>query len=288
MKTWMLFPALAAVFFAASSASAQDWALPRLNKSPRHLELIPLKHDDRELKGFIGYPAAKDKVPAVLVIHEIFGLSDWAKDAVDEFAEAGYIALAPDLLWGKGPGGAGTEALGSSNAVRTAISSLPADQVTADLKAAVAYLLKDPSCNGQVFVVGYCWGGGQSFRFATNSKDVKAAFVFYGIPLPPAEALATINCPVYGFFGEMDNRVTAAVPAEAELMKAAKKTFEPVTYAGAGHGFMRTGDGDPAGSAADKQARADSWKRMMDLMKTLSVPAKAPVAAPGPSPAPPM
>ena len=285
MKNWTI--ALAATLLAALPATAQDttssWAKPRLDKSPRHLEWIMLKHDDREVKSFIGYPMAKDKVPAVLVIHEIFGMSDWVRGVVDQFAEAGYIALAPDLLWGSGPGGGGTESLGGADGARGKIGSLPPDQITADLKAAVAMLAKDPACNGQVYVVGFCWGGGQSFRFATNSPDVKAAFVFYGTPLPPAAAVAHITCPVYGFFGEMDARVTLAVPPEAALMKAAQKTFEPVTYAGAMHGFMRAGE-DPAGSAANKKARDDSWKRMLDLMAKISA---APAAAAADKPAAP-
>jgi carboxymethylenebutenolidase len=128
------------------------------------------------------------------------------------------------------------------------------------------YVAKLPSCNGKVVVGGFCWGGSQSFRFATNNKNVKAAFVFYGSGPEQAADLARIQCPVYGFYGGNDNRVTATVAKSTELMKEAKKTYEPVTYDGAGHGFMRAGAAPDAG-AANKKAHADAWQRWKELLK---------------------
>jgi carboxymethylenebutenolidase len=246
--------------------SAQDWAKARLEKSSRHGEWVTVKHGDREVKCFITYPEVKDKATAVIVIHEIFGLSDWVRGMTDQLAEAGYIAIAPDLLSGMAPGGGGTAKFGGTDNVRNAIMSLPADQITADLNAVADYVKKLPSCNGKLVVGGFCWGGGQTFRYATNNKELKAAFVFYG-PAPESEAdLARINCPVYGFYGENDNRINAAIPRTTEAMKKAGKTFEPVIYQGAGHGFMRAGE-DPAGNEANKKARQDAWKRWKDLLK---------------------
>src|SRR5215475_1071778 len=192
-----------------ASLSAQDWAKARLEKSPRHGEWITVKHGDRVVKCFITYPEVKDKATAVIVIHEIFGLSDWVRGVTDQLAEAGYIAISPDLLSGTAPGGGGTAELGGGDAVRKAISSLPPDQITADLNAVAAYVSKLPACNGKVTVAGFCWGGAQTFRYATNNKDIKAAFSFYG-PMPEKESeLARINCPVYGFYGGKDARITA-------------------------------------------------------------------------------
>ncbi len=84
-----------ATALASTGAHAQDWAKARLDKSPRHMEWVKVKHDDRDVNCFIAYPEVKEKATAVIVIHEIFGLSDWARSVTDELAEAGYIAIAP-------------------------------------------------------------------------------------------------------------------------------------------------------------------------------------------------
>jgi carboxymethylenebutenolidase len=261
-----LLPLLVAASLAAVSSPAQEWAKAKLEKSPRHGEWVDVKHGDRTVKCFITYPEVKDKATAVVVIHEIFGLSDWAREMTDELAEAGYIAIAPDLLTGLGPNGGGTAALGGDDGARKVIGSLPPDQITADLDAAVKYVSKLPSCNGKVVAMGFCWGGGQTFRFATNNKEVKAALSFYG-PIPTDEtALAKIKCPVYGFYAENDARITATVPKTEETMKKLGRVYEPVTYAGAGHGFMRAGE-DPAGNEANKKARDDAWQRIKEILK---------------------
>jgi len=246
---------------------AQEWAKQKLAKSTRHGEWVKVQHDGRNVEAYIVYPEVSKKAPVVLVIHEIFGLSDWAQVAADEFAAAGYIAIAPDLLSGKGPNGGGTKSL-DANGVGQAIRDLPPDQITADLNAAADYALKQPSANGNLYVAGFCYGGGQSFRFATNRPDLKAAFVFYGTP--PADGIERIKAPVYGFYGGNDARVTATVEPEKEKMKAAGKTYDPVVYEGAGHGFMRGGE-DPTTQApthaADVKARDEAWAKLKTLIK---------------------
>jgi carboxymethylenebutenolidase len=256
----------AAVVLSTNAATAQDWAKARLEKSPRHLEYIKIKQGDREVSSFIAYPEVKEKATAVVVIHEIFGLSDWVRGVTDQLAEAGYIAIAPDLLSGTAKGGGGTSELGGGDAVRKAIMSLPPDQVTADLDAVVKYVAKLPACNGKVAVAGFCWGGGQTFRLATNNKDIKAAFAFYGTGPDKEADIARIACPVYGFYAGNDARVNATIPKSTELMKQAMKTYEPVTYEGAGHGFMRAGEA-PDANEANKKAREEAWKRWKDLLK---------------------
>lgn len=246
---------------------AQDWAKQKLEKSSRHREWVKLQHDGRSVDAYIVYPEVSRTAPVVLVIHEIFGLSDWAQLVADEFAEAGYIAIAPDLLSGKGPNGGGTKTM-DSNMVGQAIRDLPPDQITADLNAAADYALKQPAANGNLYVAGFCYGGGQSFRYATNRPDLKAAFVFYGTP--PADGMDRIKAPVYGFYGGNDARVTATVDPTREKMKAAAKTYDPVVYEGAGHGFMRGGE-DPATQApshpADIKARGEAWKVLKSVIK---------------------
>jgi carboxymethylenebutenolidase len=262
----LLMLVVAVLLLGADTASAQDWAKARLEKSPRHMEWIKVKQGSREIQSFIVYPESKQKTAAVVLIHEIFGLSDWVRSVADQLAEAGYIAIAPDLLSGMGPGGAGTSALAGRDEVTRAVSSLPPDQVTADLNAVVDTVAKLPASNGKVVVAGFCWGGGQSFRFATNNPKIKAAFVFYGVgPMSEGE-IGRIHGPVYGFYGGNDARVTATVTQSAELMKKAGKTYQPVTYEGAGHGFMRAGEA-PDANEANKKARDEAWKRWKALLK---------------------
>lgn len=246
------------ILFTAQVASAQDWAKAQLAKSPRHGEWVSIKHDGRSVETFVVYPESKEKRPVVIVIHEIFGLSDWAQQLADELAAAGYIAVAPDLLSGMGPNGGRTKDF-SPDAVTEAVSKLNPDQVTADLNAAADYAKKIPASNGKIFVAGFCWGGGQTFRFATNRTDLSAAFVFYG-PSPDKDSLSRITAPVYGFYAGNDARINAMLPDTISAMKAAGKTFEPVTYEGAGHGFMRAGEA-PDANDANKKARAEAWAR---------------------------
>jgi carboxymethylenebutenolidase len=256
-----------AVCATMSAPAQEDWAKAKLEKSPRHGEWVKIKQGKREVESFITYPEVKDKATAVVVIHEIYGLSDWVRGVTDQLAEAGYIAISPDLLSGLGPKGGGTADLGGSEGARKVIGSLPPDQITADLNAVVDYVSKLPACNGKVVVMGFCWGGGQSFRFATNNKDLKAALVFYGTG-PEAKDMQRIQCPVYGFYAGNDARVGATVPKTTEEMKQAGKTFDPVTYKGAGHGFMRAGEA-PDASRENKKARDAAWEKVKGILKKI-------------------
>ena len=255
-----------AVALTALTASAQDWAKARLDKSPRHGEWVKVKQGSREVQSFVTYPEVKEKATAVVVIHEIYGLTDWVRGFGDQLSESGYIAITPDLLSGANGGTAELQKAGSN--VGQAIQALPADQITADLNAIVEYVSKLPSCNGKVVVMGFCWGGGQTFRYATNNKDIKSALSFYGDPPTKPEEFARIATPVFGFYGGNDNRINAKIPAATEQMKKAGKTYEPVTYDGAGHAFMRLGE-DPAGNAANKKARDDAWVRVKEILKKI-------------------
>lgn len=251
------------ILLTAPFVTAQDWAKATLEKSSRHREWVTVKHDNRAVETFVVYPESKSKTPVVLIIHEIFGMTDWVEDLADQVAAAGYIAVAPDLLSGMGPNGGRTSDFAADKTME-AISHLNPDQVTADLNAAADYGLKLPASNGKLFVGGFCWGGSQTFRFATNRGDLAAAFVFYGGP-PEKDAMGRIQAPVYGFYGGNDARIGATIPDAIAQMKAAGKTYEPVTYDGAGHGFMRAGEA-PDAKDADKQARVDAWLRWKALL----------------------
>src|SRR2546426_660253 len=261
MKRTILIAVLIAC--GAQTASAQDWAKATLEKSPRHREWVTIKHDGRSVETFVVYPESKSKTPVVLVIHEIFGMPDWVQDLADQVAAAGYIAVAPDLLSGMGPNGGRSSDFAEGKTME-AVSHLNPDQVTADLHAAADYGLKLPASNGKLFVAGFCWGGSQTFRFATNRGDLAAAFVFYGSS-PNKDEMARIKAPVYGFYAGNDSRINAGLPDTIANMKAAGKAYEPVTYDGAGHGFMRAGEA-PDASEANKHAREDAWKRWKELL----------------------
>src|ERR1700736_1395067 len=261
--TFVLLSSIFALTLFSSRAGAQDWAQAQLKKSSRHREWVTVKHDSRSVQTFVVYPESKDKRPVVLIIHEIFGLTDWAQELADEVAEAGYIAVAPDLLSGMAPNGGRTSDFPGDKATE-AIGHLNPDQITADLNAAADYALKLPASNGKLFVADFCWGGGQTFRFATNRADLSAAFVFYGPP-PDKDAMARIKAPVYGFYAGNDQRIGATVPGAIEQMKAAGKTYDIVTYDGAGHGFMRAGEA-PDANDANKKARTEAWARWKTLL----------------------
>lgn len=246
----------------------QDPVKDRLEKSPRHQEWVAIKNGERTVHAFVVYPEVKEKVPVVVVIHENRGLNDWARSVADELAERGYIAIAPDLLSGMGPKGGKTGDFETTDAAREALGKVPPDQITADLNAVCDYAVKIPAANGKFAVGGFCWGGTQTFRFATNRADVAAAFVFYGSSPGRKPDLARIKCPVYGFYGGDDNRINATIPPAQEEMKALGKTYEPVIYEGAGHAYMRSG-AEPNAKEENRKARDESWKRWENLLKKL-------------------
>lgn len=259
------------VFFAAmclgsAPAVCQDQSAQRLEKSPRHHEWVAVKQGDRVVHSFLVFPEVKGKAPAVVVIHENRGLTDWVRSVADQLAEAGYIAIAPDLLSGTAPGGGKTSDYPSGDAAREGIYKLSPDQVTADLNAVADYVAQLPASSGKVAVAGFCWGGAQTFRFATNRADLAGAFVFYGTGPDDKDAIAKVKAPIFGFYGGDDARVNATIPQSAALMKEAGKTYEPVTYEGAGHGFMRAGE-EPNASEANRKARNEAWTRWKALLQ---------------------
>src|SRR5271170_1987073 len=276
-----LFALLLLLPLATSPIHAQDWAKARLDASPRHHEYVNLQHGGRTVQAFVVYPEVKAKAPVIVLIHEIFGLSDWAKEMADERAGQGFIVVAPDLLTGFGPNNGASDSFPSMDATTKAVSGLDPAVVTADLDAAADYAKKIPAANGKIAVAGFCWGGSKSFLFATHRKDLSAAFVFYGTG--PSD-ITTITAPVYGFYAEKDARIGATIPATTEAMKAAGKKYEPVTYEGAGHGFMRagedptqpTGNTTPEMAAANKKAREQAFTRLVTLIKEMK---SAPVAS---------
>jgi carboxymethylenebutenolidase len=244
--------------------------LDRLQKSPRHHEFVDIESPGgRKVKTWVVYPQVDHPATVVVLIHENRGLTDWVRSLADEMAEAGYVAVAPDLLSGTAPGGGGTVEYGSEDKAIKAIYALKQDQVTADLDAVFKYAKEMSAGNKIVAVGGFCWGGGQTFAYATHNPDVASSFVFYGTAPKDEAAYKNIKAPVYGFYGGDDFRITGEVPKVEKLMKSLDKKYEPVIYKGAQHAFMRQGEMTDDAGNANRKARDDAWARWKKLLADL-------------------
>src|SRR5690606_26637565 len=228
-----------------------------LSDSPRHHEWVTLKSGNREFQAFVVYPQSQGKTKAVVVIHENRGLNDWARLFADKLSGEGYLVIAPDLI-SNTKGKKRTSDFESPDAARDALYDLDPAQVTADLDAAYNYIKNDASSTGEVAITGFCWGGSQTFRYATNNKDISSAHVFYGTAPDDAEALSRIKAPVYGYYGGDDNRVNATISKTEDQLKGANIPFDYIIYEGAGHAFMKSGH-QPGASAENKQAHNKAW-----------------------------
>jgi carboxymethylenebutenolidase len=198
----------------------------------------------------------------VVVIHEIFGLTDWIRSVADQLAADGFIAIAPDLLSGKGPGGGGTSSL-DGQGVGQAIRDLPRDEVNRRLEATAGYAMALPAAAPRVGSVGFCWGGTSSFELAVAYPELDAAVVYYGTS-PATVSLAPIQAPILGLYGGNDNRVNSTIPAARDELARLEKPYEPVVFEGAGHGFLRAQDGQ---EGANMEATRQAWPRTVAFFK---------------------
>ncbi|MGH9457195.1 MAG: dienelactone hydrolase family protein [Thermoanaerobaculia bacterium] len=234
----------------------------RLEETPRHHEWVTIESAGRPLHAYVAYPERSDAAPAVLVIHENRGLTDWVRSVADQLAERGYLAIAPDLLSGSGPGGGRTKDFPSEDAAREGIYALDMNRVATDLRSAADWVRARPAASGTLYVAGFCWGGSRSWEVANAYDPLAGAFVFYGTGPDEPSGTAGIDAPVWGFYGGDDARVNATIPRSEEIMRAAGKPFEPVIYDGAGHAFMRLGE-QPDASEANRAARERAWERWL-------------------------
>ncbi|MEP6767633.1 MAG: dienelactone hydrolase family protein [Acidobacteriota bacterium] len=257
----------------SAPAAVRDLSLPPseeqakavLEKSPRHGEYadVKLPGGGASIRTWIVYPERKDKAGVVLLIHEIFGLSDWMRGVADQLAREGFIAVVPDLVSGRGPGGGGTESAASRDDVVKMVRGLTPEESTARLNAVRDWAIKLPSANGKSATVGFCWGGGQSFAYASTQPALNGAVVYYGASPDPAQ-MARIGAPVVGFYGGDDARITSTVPATESEMKKNGKSYEPRVYEGAGHGFLRA---QQDRSGANLKATADAWTKTVAFLR---------------------
>jgi carboxymethylenebutenolidase len=241
-----------------------DNAAKALAASPRHGEWadLPLP-DGRKLHCWVVYPERSTKAPVVIVIFEIFGMTDWVQAVTDQLAAEGFIAIAPDLLSGKGPDGGNSDSI-AANQVSAAINRLTPEEVTGRLDAARAHAIGLPAATDKCGVVGFCWGGTNAFAYATRQSKLDAAIVYYGTAPTDRAQLEKITCPVLGLYGGDDARVTSTVEATARTMEELKKSFTREVYEGAGHGFLRQQDGR---DGANLKAAQQAWEKTIAFLK---------------------
>lgn len=244
---------------------SEETAKARLETSPRHGEFIDVKiaGSNETIRAWIVYPERKDKAPVVIVIHEIYGLTDWIRGVADQLARDGYIAVAPDLVSGKGPNGGGTESFTSRDDVVKVIRGLSNEEVIARLHAVRSWAIKLPAANGKSAAVGYCWGGSKSFEYAGVQPELNAAVVFYGSS-PDSSALQSIKAPILGLYGGDDARVNATIEPASVVINKLHKVYDVEIYKGAGHGFLRAQGGR---DGANLKATQKAWPRVVEFLK---------------------
>ncbi len=243
----------------------EDHAKAVLEKSPRHGEFVDVKLPGSKtlINTWVVYPERKDKAAVVIVIHEIFGLSDWIRAVTDQLAKEGYIAVAPDLISGMGPRGGGTDSAKSRDDVVKLIRGLSPEETIERLNAVREYAVHLPSANGKCTTVGFCWGGTNSYLYATAQPDLQAAVVYYGTS-PDSAALTRIKAPVFGNYGGDDARVNATIEPASTEMRMLRKVYEYEIYEGAGHGFLRQQTGR---DGANMRATQKAWPNTLAFLK---------------------
>jgi carboxymethylenebutenolidase len=260
---FVLVAAAAGFGQAAGLPPAEAASMQRLESSPRHGEWVTVDAGGGDkVDAWVVYPERADKAPVVLVIHEIFGLSDWVRATTDQLAAEGFIAVAPDLISGKAPGGKGSRAV-SADGARSLIAGLDPAEITRRLDAVAKYATTLPAALPRFAVVGFCWGGSVSFSYAAEQPGLSAAVVCYGTP-PSTQALGRITAPVLGLYGGSDARVDMTIPPAAQELKRLGKSFDYTLFEGAGHAFFRVQDGQ---SGANLKATQQAWPRMVTFLK---------------------
>lgn len=264
-----MIPMLALLLAAAATSvtlpPAEAGAMNVLETSPRHGEWADVPGPGGQaIRTWTVYPERKDKAPVVIVLMEVFGLTDWIRAVSDRLAAEGFIAVAPDLLSGKGPSGGGSDSVATRDDAVKLVRGLEAEEVVARLDAVRGWAVKLPAATGRSGIVGFCWGGARSFSYALAQPALDAAVVYYGTNPSDAAALAALKVPVLGLYGGDDERVNATIDAAREALKKAGRTYEVHLFEGAGHGFLRQQD-DREG--ANRKASEAAWPRTIDFLR---------------------
>jgi carboxymethylenebutenolidase len=268
-------------------ASANN-AAARLKASPRHAEWVKIAWtpgSKDSLMAWVVYPSTRNaKTPVVVVVHEIFGLSTWARGVADQVAADGFIAIAPDLL-SRVRGGPTADEIASDSAVKL-IGGVDIAERNRGITAAANYAMSLPSAAPRYAVIGFCWGGTTTWGAGINNgKGFSGGVAFYGAfpymtpsaaggagSVPAADSMAKISAPMMLLSGAKDARIGASMPAIDSTMRALGKGYVGKNYAGAVHGFMRAQDDpkatrDPAEEAANLAAAKNAWPRTIAFLK---------------------
>lgn len=261
-----LAPSSSSAAVAAAIPPSEAGARARLEASPRHGEFveIPMGEGQTALQAWVVYPERSDRAGVVMLLHEIYGLSEWMRGVADQVAADGYIAVAPDLISGFGPGGGGTAAVASRDSIVQLVRRLPPELTEARMAAVRDWARKLPSANGKLATLGFCWGGTRSFEMATRAPAVEAAIVFYG-SAPDSAALSRLNAPVLGLYGGDDARVNATIEPTRKLLRAARQRYDVHQYDGAGHGFLRQQEGR---DGANQKAADRAWPTVLAFLRS--------------------
>ena len=257
---------LALVLLTTSVAAQQPVGLPagaadvqsRIANSPRHGEWVLVKVGSDSVRAWIVYPQVSKKAPVVVVVHEIFGLSNWVRGVADQLAADGFIAIAPDLLTGKIAPNLDDSTLKMQGPAL--IRTLDPADVQRKLDAVAQYAMSQPAAEKKYGIVGFCWGGGVSFAYAAHagaSPEFRASVVYYGTP-PSADQLPNVHAPVLGLYGGTDARIALTVPGTDSAMKALGRTYSHTIFPGAAHGFLRAQTQD---DGSIMQANLDATKQ---------------------------
>lgn len=237
-------------------------ASTQLTASPRHGEWVMVSTGPADsVRAWVVYPERTTKAPVVIVVHEVYGLSPWIRSVADQLAAEGFLAIAPDLLTTKNIPGAPLDP--EPQAAIAAVRALNADDVHRQISAVAQYAMALPAAAPRYGIVGFCWGGGVSFEHAVRAPSLGASVVYYGVSPAPAR-LVSVRAPVLGLYGADDARVNQTVPPADSAMKAMGKTYRPILYEGAGHGFLRQQDGREGKNLAAARAawpETISWFR---------------------------
>ncbi|HZG54210.1 MAG TPA: dienelactone hydrolase family protein [Pyrinomonadaceae bacterium] len=247
----------AAVASDASARSEKKTAPPAALKG----RMTEYKSGDLMIPAYVTRPAdiKRKKAPAVLVIHEVFGLNDHIKSIADRIAGAGYVAIAPNFF---ARAADPPKDLTNVDAIRKAASSIPPEAANRDMQAALDFIKQDKRVIPRLASIGFCMGGGFSYRLAAYTEDLAGAVIFYG--RTPLDLAPQVKCPLLANFGETDNGIPPARVQEwVDALKKAGKSVDAKIYPGAGHGFFN----DTRAQAYNAVAAADAWQRTLKFFR---------------------